>query len=83
MAAQAEVDELWVRLDAFNQENESLKLLVEVLEQKLKDKEHEVEQLRANQQEIMKEVGLMGTELNKARQAAANAVRDHIALTGG
>lgn len=83
MATEAEVSELWGRLDAFHQENESLKVLIEVLEKKLEAKEAEVDQLRANEQEIMREVGLMGTELNRARQAAATAVRDHIALTGG
>jgi hypothetical protein len=73
-----EIEEMWGRLDAFHQENESLKLLVEVLEAKLEAKEVEVDQLRANEQEIMREVGMMGTELNKARQAAATAVRDYL-----
>jgi translation initiation factor 2B subunit (eIF-2B alpha/beta/delta family) len=78
----AQVKELWDRLDVFHQENASLKTLVQVLEGRIEDKEREIEQLRNNEAEIMKEVGLMGTELNKARQAAADAVKDHLALIG-
>jgi cell division septum initiation protein DivIVA len=71
-------DDLWARLDAFHQENESLKLAVSVLETKLEQRENEVAQLRANQDAILSEVAVMGTELNRARQAAADAVRDYI-----
>jgi cell division septum initiation protein DivIVA len=75
---QEQVDELWGRLDAFHQENESLKALVAVLESKLEQREDEVAQLRANQGAILAEVAVMGTELNRARQAAADAVREYI-----
>lgn len=83
MATDEEVTKLWDRLDQIHQENESLKLVVDLLEARLEEKDLEINQLRQNEAEIMREVGLMGTELNKARQAAADAVKDHIALTRG
>lgn len=76
-----QVAELWARLDDFNQKNANLEAVVKVLEDKLDARERELQNLRNTYRSLESELIEMSRSLNAARQGAATAVRDHIAMT--
>ena len=75
------IERLWGKLDLLRGENESLKVAVADLEGKLDAREAEVDRARAEAQGYASQLSQMALELNAARQAAANAVREYVAAT--
>lgn len=75
------IEWLWDRLDSANSKNASLHLALEVTETKLETSVQENEKLRKQIMQMAKEVSDMAVELNKARQSAANSVREYVAAT--
>lgn len=81
MTDQEKIDDLWKKLDGFHQENANLKGTCAQLEQTLAQKEHQISQLRATEAQLIGEIHRLGKEVNSARGAAANAVREYIEAT--
>ncbi len=75
------IELLWQRLDTLNAENASLRLALAGAERDAERSRADAEQAREQSMHLASEVGRMATELNAARQHAADAVREHIEAT--
>lgn len=75
---QERIDHLWNRLDAMNGENATLKDRVSAAESIIMVKQREGDALREQVRQLHREKAELGVELNQARQAAANSVREYI-----
>jgi hypothetical protein len=76
------IDWLWKRLDALNQELESTKVLLRQQEELSSRKQGLIEQRDVTISHLTGEIRRLGVEVNEARSAAANSVRNHINLLG-
>lgn len=83
MTDEEKIEWLWKRLDSLNGEVESFRALVKLLEDKVDAAEEDARRARTEAAGYASELASMALELNNARVAAANAVRDHLAAVGG
>lgn len=74
--------ELWDRLDEMHRANSSLRLALDLAEQKIEERENEIVRLRESIGALTTDMAELGRELNLARQAAADSVREYIAASG-
>jgi len=79
--AEERIEWLWQRLDALNAANASLTAALDQAERAADASRMDAERARTQEMMLAAEVARMATELNAARQSAADAVRDHIAAT--
>jgi hypothetical protein len=72
------IDWLWKRLDALNQELESTKVLLKREEDLSARKQELIEQRDVTISHLTGEIRRLGVEVNAARSAAANSVKEYI-----
>lgn len=77
------IEWLWGKLDRMNGEIASLNAELTAVRNSEGRAWAEVENTRSQLNLVAGQASQMARELNEARQAAASAVRDHIANTGG
>lgn len=75
------IEWLWNRLDALTATNASLELALAAAEHDAEVGRGDAERAREQSMQLASEVARMAAELNAARQAAVDAVREHIEAT--
>ena len=72
------IEKLWGSLETEKKDKASLQLLLEVTEAKVEKLQSTIQQQQQTIDALLEEIKRLGTELNAARQSAADAVREYI-----
>ena len=72
------IEKLWGSLQKTKESEASLQVLLEVTEAKVDKLQNVIQQQKNTIDALSNEIKRLGVELNAAREAAANAVRDYI-----
>lgn len=75
------IDWLWAKVERLHGENASLRAALDQEEARTGAERANAERSRASERQMAGELGRMAAELNAARGAAAEAVRDYVELT--
>jgi predicted nucleic acid-binding Zn-ribbon protein len=73
------IEKLWGSLETEKKDKASLQLLLEVTEAKVAKQQDIIQKQQGTIEQLSNEIKRLGKELNAAREAAANSVREYIA----
>jgi predicted nucleic acid-binding Zn-ribbon protein len=73
------IEKLWGSLETEKKDKASLQLLLDVTEAKVAKQQDIIQKQQSTIQDLSNEIKRLGKELNAAREAAANSVREYIA----
>ncbi len=73
------IEKLWGSLETEKKDKASLQLLLDVTEAKVAKQQDIIQKQQGTIEQLSNEIKRLGKELNAAREAAANSVREYIA----